>query len=435
MTQPELGSNDVLTHIQRAIVEHKGKLRPNLSLPILRDRSDRLLGVLDAMSVWVLEFDFDARLQYTSPQSEAVIGYTAEECMMSDRIQFHPDDIAGVGLASRRVRETGEIATNQLRIRHKYGHWVWIEATVSGWYDSEGGDFHTIVFIRDLTELKRAEAARAESVSRYQVVTRMSCDLIIEVDDEGGLTYVGPGSQEIVGYTAQEMQAHAPWEIIHPEDAPRIRSQLEEEFRNEGREQIDSKPIIDPQRLMELRVKHRDGHWLWFETLGLVYQRADGEKRYLGVCRDVTKSRREERERRMLEESMQRAQKLESLGVLAGGIAHDFNNLLTPILGAAGLGLKELPDDSPVHAHLQRIKKAAERAASLTDQMLAYAGQEPLGVEQLDLSKLVGEMQELVVSSVSGKTVLELALAGPARLAGDESRPTHTRFEVRQFVH
>jgi signal transduction histidine kinase len=94
---------------------------------------------------------------------------------------------------------------------------------------------------------------------------------------------------------------------------------------------------------MEFRLRHRNGRWLWFETLGLTYPRADGEVRYLGVGRDVTGRKLAEWARLELEESTRRAQKLKSLGVLAGGIAHDFNNLLTPILGEAGLSLDELP--------------------------------------------------------------------------------------------
>jgi signal transduction histidine kinase/CheY-like chemotaxis protein len=162
--------------------------------------------------------------------------------------------------------------------------------------------------------------------------------------------------------------------------------------------------------VIEFRARHRDGRWLWFETLGLTYPKANGEVRFLAVSRDVTERKRAEQERLELEERMRRAQKLESLGVLAGGIAHDFNNLLTPILGVAGLGLAELPEDSPVRAHLQKIQQAARRSAALIDQMLAYAGQEPLRVELLDLSKLVGEIRELVTSSISGKTSLDLQL-------------------------
>ena len=210
---------------------------------------------------------------------------------------------------------------------------MWLETSLVGWHPSADGDFHTIAFNRDITELKNAEAARRESEARYRVVSQMSCDLIFEVDGEGRPTYVGPGSEEIIGYTPEEVLALEPWSLVHPDDVERVRAQLAREFRERPGEGLEESPRSRKLRVMEFRLRHRDGRWLWFETLGLTYPRADGEVRFLGVSRDVTERKLAERARLELEESMQRAQKLESLGVLAGGIAHDFNNLLTPILG------------------------------------------------------------------------------------------------------
>jgi CheY-like chemotaxis protein len=110
-------------------------------------------------------------------------------------------------------------------------------------------------------------------------------------------------------------------------------------------------------------------------------------------------------------EQLKEAQRLESLGVLAGGIAHDFNNLLTPILGDASLTLLDLPQNSPARPRLQRIQKAANRAAALTNQMLAYSGQTPAAIEPLDISQLVEEMAQLLKGAVSGKAELIYDLA------------------------
>jgi PAS domain S-box-containing protein len=399
-----------MTQLEKIVLEHLPPARPDLALPIFPHRADRLFGVLEAMRAWIAEFDSRGRTMYVSPQIESVLGFVPGECLASVCIEFHPDDLPVVVETGRKVRETGEPANNEVRIRHKQGHWVWIASSLVGWYPSADGDFHTIAFNRDITELKNAEADRRESEARYRVVSQMSCDLIFELDGEGQSTYVGPSSEEIIGYTPEETLALDPWSLIHPDDEDRIRQQLAQEFLREGGEGLEESPRSRKLRVMEFRLRHRDGHWLWFETLGLTYPRADGAVRYLGVGRDVTGRKLAEWARLELEESMRRAQKLKSLGVLAGGIAHDFNNLLTPILGEAGLGLDELPEGSPVRARLGKIQQAARRAAALTDQMLAYAGQGPLRAERLDLSKLVGEMQALVASSISGKTTLDLHL-------------------------
>lgn len=111
-------------------------------------------------------------------------------------------------------------------------------------------------------------------------------------------------------------------------------------------------------------------------------------------------------ERLTLERKLQETQKLESLGVLAGGIAHDFNNLLVGVMGNAGLALLELPDDSPVRETIEQIEVAAQRAADLTRQMLAYSGKGRFIIQHLDLGKLVQEMSQLLKVSISKNTIV-----------------------------
>ncbi len=399
------------SQLEEIVGEHEQPPHPEAAIPILPGRADRLLSILESMNAWVGEFDSQARLIFSSPHVEAVLGFTAEECLTTDCIEFHPADIPQVIAISRKVRETGEIATNEARIRHKNGHWVWVANSLLGWYASDEGGFHTICVSRDLSTLKNAEAARLESETRYRIVSEMSADLILELDLSGSVTYAGPGSDSFMGYTAEEMKSLPPWSRAHPDDVERIRAQIAEEFRREVDDDFSESRSSRDLRVIECRVRHRDGRWLWFEALGLTYRRADGEIRYLAVSRDVTERKEAERSRRELEERMQQAQRLDSLGVLAGGIAHDFNNLLTPILGRAGLALRDLPPGSPIAAHLESIQQSAERAAALTSQMLAYAGQRPLRVGPLDLSKQVEEMRELIIASISGHATLDIRLA------------------------
>ncbi|MBN1478536.1 response regulator [Candidatus Sumerlaeota bacterium] len=115
-------------------------------------------------------------------------------------------------------------------------------------------------------------------------------------------------------------------------------------------------------------------------------------------------------ERQRLEAQVQHAQKLESLGVLAGGIAHDFNNLLVGILGNASLALFELPPASPARDFIKQIDVAAQHAADLTRQMLAYSGRGKFVVQALNLSMVVEEMVHMLKVSISKKVGLRLQL-------------------------
>ncbi|MEQ8188538.1 MAG: PAS domain-containing protein [Candidatus Eremiobacterota bacterium] len=136
----------------------------------------------------------------------------------------------------------------------------------------------------------------------------------------------------------------------------------------------------------------------------------DSEK-VLSVVRDITEKKKAEEERKKLEQQLQHAQKLESLGVLAGGIAHDFNNILTGILGYADLTLLDLSPLSPARDSVQQIVIAARRAADLTKQMLAYSGKGKFLIQPLQISNIVQEMSHLLEVSISKKCLLKYNFA------------------------
>ncbi|HEX2658701.1 MAG TPA: response regulator, partial [Polyangia bacterium] len=152
----------------------------------------------------------------------------------------------------------------------------------------------------------------------------------------------------------------------------------------------------------------------------------------LGVAFDVSARKRSEAEQERLKAQLLRAQKLESLGLLAGGIAHDFNNILTPILGAAAAAEASLPDDHPVRQDLAIVVNAARRAASLTRQMLAYAGRAQVEVRPIDLSAHVREIAALLGTSVSKRVRLHLDLA--TQLPAVEADATQVQQVVMNLV-
>jgi len=406
----------ILSQLERTVRENMPPPRRGIVLPSFPHRADRLRGALETMGVWVTEIDGQGTLTYTSPLVERILGFTPDEYLTNRCVEFHPDDLHTVVESGQNLRATGQPVCNQTRMRHKNGHWVWIENTVIGWTD-EHGAFNSLVYGRDISDIKDAQAHQRESETRYNVVSQMSCDLITEMDLAGRYTYVDQGAEAILGYSQDEILDLEPWALLHPDERETVLVQFEKQLvapHAASRSVSNVHPI-------EARLRHKDGRWLWFEIRGVTYARADGETRYLAVNHDVSERVLTEQTRRELQESMQRAQKLESLGVLAGGIAHDFNNLLTPILGAAGLGLMELPDDSPLRTRLQMIQRAAKRAAALTNQMLAYVGQKSLRVELIDLTSIVEDMRDLVASSLSSKATVDLKLERDLPLVEGES--------------
>ena len=138
---------------------------------------------------------------------------------------------------------------------------------------------------------------------------------------------------------------------------------------------------------------------------------------------EIEERKRLEAEHDKLEAQIRQAQKLESLGVMAGGIAHDFNNILMAILGNAELARRELPPGTPVKGYIQDIETAANRAAALSTQMLAYSGRAHIQIQAVDLNVMVREMVGILEVSVSKKITLLYSLDEALKtLDGDSSQ-------------
>ncbi len=360
----------------------------------------RYRHVLENVRAIIVETDSRGRFTYVSPTITEVLGYPPEELVNRRGLEgIHEEDRAAVAKLFRKLITSGRGTKLVYRARHKNGHWVWLETTLSS-YRTVDGSTYTVALARDVTEVKRAEEALRESEALYRTLAENASDLIAEVDGDGRFRFVSPNCFAMLGYRASDLIGRTLHESgvvenIHPDD----RETLLEAFQGGIATGDDGGQI-------EFRYRHADGTWRWFDSKAKTYRTSEGALRAVVISRDVTERVRAQRELRQLEERMRQAQKLESLGVLAGGIAHDFNNLLTPILGEASLALMDLAPGSPARRGLQNIQRAGHRAAALTNQMLAYAGKRPLLVEPLNLSQLVREMAQLVESATAGKPVL-----------------------------
>ncbi len=214
--------------------------------------------------------------------------------------------------------------------------------------------------------------------------------------------FVSANVLAVFGYTAHELTSGVtPYEsLLHPADVGRVAQEVAERVAA-GDEWFEQ----------EYRLRHHDGRWRTVTDFKKVVRNADGfATHFLGYLLDITERRRQEDEHARIEEQVRHAQKLESLGVLAGGIAHDFNNLLVGVLGNASMALEELPEHSSVRPLLDDLQTAAQRAAELTRQLLAYSGKGKFLVEPVDLSVLVREIGRLLAAAISKKAHVAIEL-------------------------
>jgi PAS domain S-box-containing protein len=388
------------------------------TLEALRESEARYRRLAENASDLIHEMDAEWRILFVSPNREAflgrpgkdVIGHSILDAEITENV--HPEDRELLAETFRGVDATGTEQQFTYRFQHGDGSWHWFESKGRTFRTSEG-ELRAVVISRDVTEREEALRKLRQSERRYRVLSEAIYDVVAELDEGGRMLFVSPSSEAVLGYRPEELVGTTPFGLLHANEVERLVDLFLGGFKSSSRPKHDE----------IFRVRHRDGSWRWLQSTGVTYRTGESELRMVAVSRDVTGIVNAAEERRKLEERIQQAQKLESLGMMAGGVAHDFNNLLTPILGDASLALMDLPDDSEVRVHLQKIQRAAHRAASLTNQLLDYAGIGSIDTEPLDLSRLVLEMGQLLQSAVSKKAVLAYDLANnlPA-IDGDASQ-------------
>lgn len=254
---------------------------------------------------------------------------------------------------------------------------------------------------RDVTELRRYEVARVENERRLRLAMEAAGVGTWEWDSTTRRVTWTDQVSEIFGFSSDKFghTFESYMELVHPEDRERVEDALRLAVVSGGEFEYD------------YRVMQPGGSIRWVITRGHVQRDAKGNLiGMLGASLDVTARKQAEAERVDIEKKLQETQKLESLGILAGGIAHDFNNLLTGILGNASLGRMDLPATSPVQQSLGQIEQAAQRAAELCKQMLAYSGKGRFVVQPLDLSHLIEDAASLLQVSVSKNSLLKYRL-------------------------
>jgi PAS domain S-box-containing protein len=238
---------------------------------------------------------------------------------------------------------------------------------------------------------QQEEALRA-SEERYRLVADSMHDVVTLLEPDGRVLFVSPSVTDRLGWHVEEMIGRNAFELVHPDD----RQRLEQRIRR--------RPERKESGGLAWRCRCHDGSWRWLETnTTLLPEDVSGRRRVLWTSRDIT-------DRKDLEDQLRQAQKMEAIGRLAGGVAHDFNNVLTVILGyAATLEYTVEPDD-PVAAQAGEIRVAAERAARLTQQLLAFSRQQVLQPRVLDLNEAVRTSSTMLQRLIGTHIALETDL-------------------------
>lgn len=270
------------------------------------------------------------------------------------------------------------------------------------------------------SRMEREKAARElrESENKLRTIFDVVQAGIILINPEGIIIFANQRMAGMFGCALEELVGSPYLSHVHPDELSAAHTRIHQLIEGD----ID---YVHNER----RYRRNDGTDFWGYLSACRHHDADGRFTcFVAAIADLTELKLMEEKRHKLEQQMLHVQKLESLGVLAGGIAHDFNNILVAITGNVSLALKRLSPGSPVEHHLKQIEAAADKAADLARQMLAYSGKGRFVLEPVDLNREVTEMTSMLEVSISKKAVLSFHLASP--LPSIEADPT----QIRQIV-
>ena len=331
----------------------------------LHQSEERFNLIITSSPLGFYDADLLTGRSYYSALWKSMLGYRPEELADTQHAWLelvHPEDRAGV-IALHAQRNFGEDRrpfSHTMRLRHKEGHHRWVQASGIDFFAPDGRLLRTLGFHADIDALKSAEEALATEKEFLGVTLDSISDGVITTDAGGNVTYLNASAETLCGLRSSEAMG-LPIEEFYRRSGAQSRRQADNPVRAVLATGLRAAPH-DPAHLLSTGRPER-----------VVADNAapivDPSGRMVGavlVFHDIT-------DRHRAAEELQKAGRIESLGVLAGGIAHDFNNLLTAMLG--NLSVARTGDDLPARATeaLGRAEKACWRARDLTGQLLTFS--------------------------------------------------------------
>ncbi len=314
----------------------------------------------------------------------------------------HPDDLPTAGETWARSLASGKTYHMEFRIRRGDGEWRWFVVRAEAVRDDSGAIIRWVGANIDIDDIRRqgvemtrlnaqlADLLAGSKAERDRLWT-LSQDMLARADYAGGLLAVNPAWTKVLGWSEHELLTNPYADIINPENIAATTAAL-----------VEMGETRQPTRF-ENRILSKDGRWT---SIGWTVAPEPDGIHFIAVGRDLSEDKAREQLLAQAQEALRQSQKMEAVGQLTGGIAHDFNNLLAGISGSLELLEKRLDEGrlTGIARYITAAQASADRAATLTQRLLAFSRRQTLDPRAVDVNRLVADMEDLIRRTV-GPTI------------------------------
>jgi len=390
----------------------------DVNIPVTRERllrerqNARYHAIVDSAPDAIMTTSLDRTIQWLNGTAEHVFGYASHE-LLGQKIDILLEQGGDLSRAFADDRKVFIETQRPLQVlgRRKQGGPASFEVSFARWRADERV-FVTTIW-RDVTARNVVEFALRESEARQRALLQALPQLVWTCGPDGDGDYFNLQWQTYTGAPAEEHMGTKWLNVIHEADRG--------ELRNTWWSSLATGKVFD----VDARLRRLDGSYRWFKMRSIPVRTSDDTiTRWFGTATDITdlvearnallRSNEElevlvearTHEREVALSQLHESQKMESIGQLTGGVAHDFNNLLAVILGSLALLKKSLPDDPRTSRLLEGAIQGAERGATLTKRLLAFARRQELKLQAVEMQKLLPDMLDFLQHSVGPRITI-----------------------------
>ena len=364
----------------------------------LRASEERLRHIVEHAQDLIYYCDPDGHFTYVNPTAARVMEYEEHELLGRHFLTLIRSDhrMAAADFYRRQITDRTPTTYFEFPSVTKRGRTLWIGQHVQLVHTSGRlSAVHAIA--RDITRQKDVEERLRRSEARYRSLIQGAAYGIYRTTVDGTILDANPAIAHMLGYTVDELLALNMADVYR---SPADRVSLIEQYRSRQ----SPTPFAT-----DIGWQRKDGTPITVHVTARVVHLDDGTSCFEGVVEDIT-------EKRALEAQLQQAQKMEAVGRLARGVAHDFNNVLAAIVGCSDLLAAQLDASDPSHEEATEIRKAAERGAALTRQLMAFSRSQMLEPKLIELNDAVRQAQGTLQRVAGDRMTVDVQVSSTALL-------------------